>query len=147
MIMDRTALFSDRQPITADAASTNIVDLGATGTVYGASAPILRDIGYGHGIPLVMTVTQSFNNLTSMQIRVETDDNSGFASAKVVFLSPVYTLAQLQTGAEYLLPDAIPGGTNERYVRIFYDITGTAPTLGQVTAGVAMDRQSRGIYN
>lgn len=146
MIMDRTELFSDRQAITADAASTNLIDLGATGTPYGASAPFVRDIGFGTPIPMVVTVAQTFNNLTSMAILVQTDDNSSFTSPKTVYTSPTYTLAQLATGAEYLLPDAIPAGTNERYVRLYYDITGTAPSTGQITAGVVMSRQTKGPY-
>lgn len=142
MIMDRTLLFSDEQAITATAASTNLVDLGATGTVYGASAPIVRDIGYGNDVDLVVTVTQSFNNLTSLTISIETDDNASFSSATTVFTSPAYTLAQVAAGAKYLLPDVLPGGVNERYVRLKYTVAGTAPTLGKITAGVVASRQS-----
>lgn len=136
MIMDATLQFSNAQAITADAASTNIVDLGATGTVYGASAAIVRDIGKGKDVPLVVTVAEAFNNLTSLNISVQVDDNSAFSSAKTVYRSPEYTLAQLAVGAEFLLPDALPIGTNERYVRLYYDITGTAPSTGKITAGV-----------
>lgn len=142
MIMDRTLLFSDGQAITATAASTNIVDLGATGTVYGASAPMVRDIGYGSDVELVIAVTQSFNNLTSLTISIETDDNAAFSSATTVYTSPNYTLAQVATGAKYLLPDTLPAGTNERYVRLKYTVAGTAPTLGKITAGVVAGRQS-----
>lgn len=146
MIMDRTALFSDAQAITAGGASTNLIDTGARGTVFGAGSPIVRDIGPGTRVPLVVTVTESFNNLTSMVITVQVDDNAAFSSPKTVFTSPTYTLAQLATGAEYLLPEWLPVGTNERYVRLYYDITGTAPTLGKVTAGVVVARQTNTIY-
>lgn len=142
MIMDRTLLFSDKQAITADAASTNVVDLGATGTVYGSASPMVRDIGPGTQIPLIVTVTETFNNLTSMAILVQVDDNSSFSSATTVYTSPAYTLAQLATGAKYLLPDWLPVGTNERYVRLYYDITGTAPSTGKVTAGVTAGNQT-----
>lgn len=142
MIMDRTLLFSDGQAITATAASTNVVDLGATGTVYGASSPMVRDIGGGAKVPLYVGVTQSFNNLTSLTITIETDDNAGFSSATTVWTSPAYTLAQLATGAKYLLPDVLPMGTNERYVRLKYTVAGTAPTLGKITAGVVDGRQT-----
>jgi len=142
MIMDRTLLFSDGQAITATSASTNIVDLGATGTIYGAASPIIRDVGKGHRIPLFVGITQSFNNLTSLTISVETDDNAAFSSAKTVSTSPAYSLAQLAVGAEFLLPESIPSGTNERYLRLKYTIAGTAPTLGKVTAGVVDGRQS-----
>ena len=142
MIMDATLQFSNAQAITADAASTNTIDLGATGTVYGAAAAIVRDIGKGKKVPMVVTVTEAFNNLTSMNISIQVDDNSAFSSAKTVYRSPEYTLAQLAVGAEFLLPDDFPGGTNERYVRLYYDITGTAPTTGKVTAGAVMARST-----
>lgn len=142
MIMDATLQFSNAQAITADAASTNTIDLGATGTVYGGASAIVRDIGKGKDVPLIVTVTEAFNNLTSMNISVQVDDNSAFSSAKTVYRSPEYTLAQLAVGAEFLLPDALPVGTNERYVRLYYDITGTAPTTGKVTAGVVGARQN-----
>lgn len=142
MLMDRSLLFSDGQAITATAASTNVVDLGATGTVYGASSPIVRDIGKGGSVPLYCGVTQSFNNLTSLTITVETDSDSAFGSPTTVFTSPAYALADLATGARYLLPDSIPVGTAERYMRLKYTVAGTAPTLGKITAGVVDGRQS-----
>lgn len=142
MIMDRTLLFSDGQAITATAASTNVVDLGATGTVYGAANPIVRDIGNGTQADLHCGVTQSFNNLTSLTISIETDDNAAFSSATTVFTSPAYTLAQMATGAKQLLPTSIPVGVNERYMRLKYTVAGTAPTLGKITAGVVAGRQS-----
>lgn len=136
MIMDRTALFSDGQAITATAASTNLVDLGPIGS------GVTRDIGHGTEIPLAVSVTESFNNLTSLTISVETDDNAAFSSPTTVYTSPAYTLAQVATGAKYLLPDAIPAGTSEQYVRLKYTVAGTAPTTGKITAGVAASRQS-----
>lgn len=141
MIMDRTLLFSDRQAITATATSTNLVDLGATGTVYGASAPMVRDVGIGEAIPLHCGVTESFNNLTSLIISIEVDDNAAFTSAKIVFTSPTYALADLAAGKTKLLPQHLPVGTNERYVRLRYTVAGTAPTTGRITAGVTMGNQ------
>jgi len=141
-IMDATGLFSDNQAITVTAASTNLIDLGSTGTPYGSSAAITRDVGKGEDVPLVCTVTESFNNLTSIIITIETDDNASFSSATTVWTSPTYTLAQLATGAKYLLPDRLPVGVNERYVRLKYTLAGTAPTTGKITAGVAFSRQS-----
>lgn len=141
MIMDRTLLFSDGQAITATAVSTNVIDLGATGTPYGGSA-LVRELGYGNEVEMVCTVTESFNTLTSLTITIETDDNAGFASATTVWTSPAYTLAQLATGAKYLTPDRIPVGVNERYMRLRYTVGGSNPTLGKITAGVVAGRQS-----
>ncbi len=137
-IMDRTLLFSDGQAITATAASTNLVDLGA----YDTRMTQARDKGLGTSVPLEVTVTQSFNNLTSLTISIEGDDNAAFSSATTIWTSPAYTLAQLATGAKYLLPDSLPAGLTERYVRMKYTVAGTAPSLGKITAGVSMGRQS-----
>ena len=142
MIFDATTLFSNAQAVTATAASTNIIDLGATGTVFGAAAAITRDIGKGREIAIRASVVESFNNLTSLTIGVETDDNAGFASAKTVWTSPAYALADLATGAKLLLPDDLPVGTDERYLRLKYTVAGTAPTLGKITAGVTAGNQT-----
>lgn len=142
MIMDATLQLSNAQPITADTASTNTIDLGATGTAYGAAAALVRDIGKGLDVPLLVTVTETFNNLTSMNILIQVDDNTAFSSPTTVYRSPEYLLADLVMGKRYLLPDNFPVDTNERYVRLFYDITGTAPTTGKITAGAVMARQT-----
>lgn len=139
MIMDRSELFSEKQAITATAASTNIIDLSPLGTVYGASTPLIRDVGKGTDVPLFVGVVQGFNNLTSLAVAIQTDDNAAFASPTTV-ATYTYALADLAAGAKYMLPDTLPVGTNERYVRLYYTVTGTAPTLGQITAGVVMDR-------
>ena len=144
MIIDATTLFSSAQSITATVASTNIIDLGAPGTVYGAASAIVRDIGRGADVPLKCTVVESFNNLTSLTISIETDDNSGFSTPATVFTSPTYGLADLATGARNLLPENVPIGTNERYMRLKYTVAGTAPTLGKITAGVTAGNQTNG---
>lgn len=75
MIFDATLLFSDAQAITADAASTNYIDLGATGVPFGGVA-LARDIGPGTPIPISVTVGAAFNTLTSLDIYLEVDDNT-----------------------------------------------------------------------
>jgi len=145
MIFDRTGLLSDAQAITATAASTNTIDLGATGTPYGSPSALARDIGNAQ-VPLSVSVTESFNNLTSITISIQVDDNTAFSSPVTVWTSPAYTLTQLATGAKYLLPDEFPVGTNERYVRLMYTLAGTAPTLGKITAGVVAARQRNRKY-
>lgn len=142
MIFDATTLFSNAQAVTATTASANIIDLGATGTVFGAAAAIGRDVGKGRQVSIRASVVESFNNLTSLSIGIETDDNAGFASAKTVWTSPAYALADLAVGAKLLLPDDLPVGTDERYVRLKYTVAGTAPTLGKITAGVTAGNQT-----
>lgn len=141
MIFDAQGLFSDSQAITADAGSTNCIDLGATGTPYGGSA-LVRDVGKGCGIPISITVTEAFNNLTSLQISVQTDDNSSFSSAATRVLTEAIPLASLTLGYQFQGIAYLPEGTNERYVRLYYDVTGTAPSTGKITAGVVAARQT-----
>lgn len=143
MIFDRTLLFSNAQAITADAASTDIVDLLATGTAYGHAAALQKDIGKGAAIPLLIQVVEAFNTLTSLRVVVQCDDNSGFSSAKDV-LEVTLPLASLTAGRTFPII-AIPPGVNERYMRIYYDVIGTNPTLGKVTAGVTMGDQTNGV--
>ena len=143
MIFDLQTLLSNAQAITADAASTNIIDTGAPGTVYGAAAALSRNIGKGKKIPLLIQVVETFNNLTSMEIKVECDNDVAFGSPKVVATTGAILLADLVAGKIASI-DVVPRDTDERYFRIYYDITGTAPTLGKVTAGVTMGIPSNG---
>lgn len=134
MIFDLQTLFSNAQAITATAGSTNTIDLGPIAT------GITRDIGKGTEIPLLIQVVEAFNNLTSLTIALQTDDNTGFSSPKTVWSSTV-ALADLIAGA-VVVPEYVQRGTNERYMRLNYTVTGTAPTTGKITAGVTMGNQS-----
>lgn len=140
MIFDATLLFSNAQAITATAASTNSIDLGAVGTPLGGPA-LTRDIGPGNRIPISVSVGAAFNTLTSLTISLETDDNAGFSSAKTV-ASVVYPLARLTAGAILDFPDYVPQGVNERYFQLRYTVTGTNPTTGNITAGIVAAKQT-----
>lgn len=141
MIVDNTLVFSDSQAITADAASTNIIDLGAAGTTW-AGGTVRRDVGDGTEIPVLVEVVQAFNNLTSIQLQLQVDDDPAFGSPTVVAMGPVIPLASLTLGAQINWPARLPVGVNERYVRLYYDITGTAPTLGKIFASIVAGRQT-----
>lgn len=143
MIFDKTLLFSDAQAITADAASTNVVDLRAAGTVYGAAAALTKDIGKGQAIPLLVQVVEAFNTLTSLTITVQCDSVENFASPKNV-VSQTIALADLVAGKTVSLV-AVPPGVDERYMRIYYDVTGTDPTAGKITAGIVHGVQTNGV--
>lgn len=131
MIFDRQTLFSDAQAITADAASTNVIDLGPI------ASGVTRDVGKGKKIPLVIQVVEAFNTLTSLEVKVQVDSTDAFSSPKDVATSGAIALADLKAGKRFSI-DVIPRGTDERFMRLYYDVTGTAPTLGKVTAGVVM---------
>jgi hypothetical protein len=147
MILDRTGLLSENQVITATTASTNVIDIGPFGTPYGAGSPLRRDLGRGTDIPIVVQATESFNNLTGFQISVQTSADAAFTSPTTVFTSPTYTLAQMAVNGAHLLPDTLPVNTAQRYFRLLYTVTGTAPSTGRITAGITLARQTnRGVY-
>ena len=70
MIFSAQQLFSDDQAITASADSTNVIDLGVAGTPFDAAAALNQDIGKGSKIPFLVQVTEAFDNLTSLEIKV-----------------------------------------------------------------------------
>ncbi|ODP39260.1 Bbp16 family capsid cement protein [Sphingomonas turrisvirgatae] len=141
MIVDNTLVFSNSQAVTADAGSTNNLDIGAAGTAYGHSAPVKRDIGIGSDIPLWISVTEAFNNLTSLTLVLQTDDTAAFSSPKEV-ASKTYAAAELTLGARLKFPSSLPEGTDEQYLRLYYDVTGTAPSTGKIFAAVVAGAQT-----
>lgn len=122
MILDQNLVLSDAQAITATAASTNTIDLS-----------VARDVGPGYELPLLIQVGEAFNNLTSLTVEVQTDDNTSFSSPRSL-ASQTIPLASLTVGAKSAI-QKVPVGT-ERYVRLNYTVTGTAPTTGKVTAAI-----------
>ena len=139
MIFDKENLLSDAQAITATAASTNYIDLGATGKVVGGTVNLTRDIGKGQPLPIRVQAVEAFNNLTSLTIDLQVDDNNSFSSPKTV-QSAVVPLASLVAGRVAAF-DYVPVGADERYMRINYTVTGTAPAAGKITAGIVLAHQ------
>jgi len=125
MILDEQNLLSDDQAITVDVVSTNYIDLGAVG----------RDIGKGVPIPIIVQhVVDAGGTSPTMIAILEVDDNTSFSSAKEVDRSTL--LADAVAGDKQSL-QYIPEGTDERYLRISYDVSGTTPTH-TVTAGIVL---------
>lgn len=133
MILDNRSLFSDKQAITATANSTDCYDLGAPGKT-GLGVQLKRALGKGAVIPLLVLVTESFNNLTSLDIVMQEASDSAFTSPKELFRVKVL-LADLVKG--YKLPiDKLPANIDLEFIRMRYEVTGTAPTTGKITAGI-----------
>jgi hypothetical protein len=138
MILDNQALFSDAQPITATAASTNTID-------FGPISPAIKtfDAGKGREVALLVQVVEDFNNLTSLQIDLELDTTTTFTPDKVIPLATA-TLAQLKAGMQ-IARDDLPRGITMQYGRLKYTVSGTAPTTGKITAGIVAGVQSNGV--
>lgn len=140
MIFSAQQLFSDDQAITADAVSTNVIDLGVAGTPYGAAAALNRDVGKGCPVPILVQVTESFNNLTNVEVTIEVSANSDLSSSTVLASE---TIAQADAVAgKQMFVQVLPNGADQRYLGIRYNITGAAPSTGTFTAGITMGNQT-----
>jgi len=144
MIFDSTNLFSDAQAITASAASTNIIDFGATQTPKHAANALTRDMGKGRPIDLRVQVVADFATLTSLTVAIQADDNEAFASPTTLLASQAIGVATLKAGYVFLLT-SIPRGSVERYMRLNYTVGGTNATAGAVTAGLVFANEERDV--
>lgn len=131
MILDNQTLLSNDQAITVTAASTNTIAL--TPVANG----MVRDIGKGKPIPILIQVTEDFTaaGAATLAIELQTDDNSGFSSPKVVASIPATALSGLKAGTQINL-DYIPRGTNEAFMRLNYTVATGPMTAGKIKAGV-----------
>lgn len=116
------------QAITADAASTNVLDLAAN-----------VDIGAGKEINLCFLVTTTFLTTVSMTIEIQTSaDNAAWV---IILQSPLLLLANLVAGTKlmYTLPRKQlldpDGGTPNRYLRFNYNVN-TDATAGAIFAWI-----------
>lgn len=129
MILDKDNLFSNAQAITASVISTNVIDLGSP------------NVGRGTDLDITAHVVEAFNNLTSLQLVLQSDDNEAFSSPRSVLTGEATTLAGggLAAGGSLSMGRVPP--VAERYVRLSYVVVGTAPTTGKVTAGLIAGRK------
>lgn len=129
-IMDSTLLFSDAQALTGTAVSTNVIDLTAS-----------DEISTGHPLDLLLQVVENdFDNLTSLQVELQTDDNESFSSPTTIAKSEDAPLADLKVGYRFNI-NYLPRG-NEQYLRLNYVVTGTSPANGSITAGITGTTQT-----
>jgi hypothetical protein len=130
MILDALLLFSSAQAITADAASTNIVDLKDA-----------RDIGIGGGLEVFATVGTAFLTTNSGVVEIYFQGSTD-ASTWTTYAGSGEPIAAATLTAGYKLGFPVPTarGALPRYVRLYYDVT-NAFTAGTITAGIVLNRQ------
>jgi len=133
MIIDKFAEFSDAQgPVSASAASTNIMDLGA--------APTLRDLGAGEPIWFVCTVNVTGTGAGTLTIQLLTDSVTTIQTTPHIhYQSPAFVGTDMVAGrvlSQFVLPTqaslvAVPTAppSYERYMGAYYTI---ASTVGAV---------------
>lgn len=124
MILDKTSLLYDNTAITGNTWGSDIIDLGSG---------LVRDISGGNDVPLLIQVTEAFNNATTLQMIMQWSDAANFSTQNTIF-DRTYANSLLVPGFRFGI-DKVPVGTRGRYLRIGFFITGT-PTTGRITAGV-----------
>lgn len=138
MIFSLQQLFSNDQAITASADSTNVIDTGVRGTPFDAAAALNGDIGKGNPVCVLIQVTEDFNNLTSLEIKIST---GAATTLGTTVISKTVLLADLVAGYQFPV-QFLPHEITERYLGIEYVVTGTAPTTGKITAGITLGNQT-----
>ncbi|ROU17797.1 hypothetical protein EB837_02965 [Kluyvera ascorbata] len=130
MILDKLLMFSEKQAVTASAASTDVIDLGPIdGT--------RRDIGVGYPLEFWATVdtTATAAGAATLNVQLQTSpDNSTWTT---IYDSSALALSSLTVGKR-LLSTKVPSGV-QRYLRVNYSV-GTGPlTAGAFTSGINLD--------
>ena len=124
MILDKALQLSNKQAVTASAASTNYIDLKTAGAAY---EPVF----------VVATVDVNFATLTSLTIGIQTATDSAFTSPKTILSSGAIAAADLTAGNE-VFKERLPMETL-RYVRAYYTVTGSNATAGKISLNMTKD--------
>ena len=112
------------QTITADAASTNVIDLDKANI----------DISSGQkSVYLVAKVIAAFNTLTSMEVFLET--STAVAGTYIQVAMKNIALADLAVGA-LIFNEQMPVVLWRRFIRMRFNVIGSDPTLGTIIAGL-----------
>lgn len=129
MIIDAHNLFSDGQAVTADAASTNYLDLGA-----------IRNLGVGENLYVVVVCTVAMTDASSNStctVTIESDDNTSFSSA--VARQTVGAFAAVSAAGTRIVARLAPDVINERYIRLKYTMANGDLTTGSFKAFLTHD--------
>jgi hypothetical protein len=116
---------TDAQTFTGDSVSTNLIDFDKANI----------QITSGKAVLVIKSIA-AFDALTSLEILVETDTDSGFATALKQILSFHFALAQLTAGA-LLVNIPLPAMIYQRYMRIKFNVVGSDNTVGSILAVIA----------
>lgn len=128
-MLDTLSTFSNHQAIVASTASESVMDFSA-----------LKFAGGGDPINTNIVITEAFDNLTSLNIKVQgsADGSTGWTDINE---GETLLLADLVVGKRSnlrFLPDFDP---SKPYLRLYYTVTGTNPTKGKVFADLASGEQ------
>jgi hypothetical protein len=128
MFVDAQLLFSDAQAVTAAAASTNYVDLGA-----------VRDAGVGQSLYVVCVCDVAMTDGSSdstLAVALETDSTSTFTPDATRTL---FTFSALSAAGTVKISRLGPDDLNLRYAQIKYTPANGNLTTGSFTTFITTD--------
>lgn len=126
--------------LTGNTASTNIIDLGAPGTVLGGPAALVRDIGPGEPIPFLCQVTTAVTGAGNVVVQVLKAATLSLVGSTVVAQTGVLTTAQLGTAGAQIPISIVPNDVDQRYLSI--NFVTSAITAGAMSAGIVHGLQT-----
>lgn len=142
MILNANLILSEGQAVTTTAISENVIQWNETGIATGEAAQIVRNIGSGTPVPMLMQVVENFATLTSLTITLETSNSADLSASTVLASSGAIPLASLVAGFRPAFTRHVPDATMLDYFGLRYTVTGTAATAGKISAAVATEVNS-----
>lgn len=141
-IIDRQNMFSDAQALSGagTTASTDTIDLQPLYSGVGGSNTS-RDLGVGENVYVQVSVSGVSGTSPTLVVAIQSDDNSGFSSATVLFTSAAIALPA--AGGQVLIT-SLPFGNYEKFLRLSYTLGGTSPVA---TVKAALVRGVEAIRN
>lgn len=116
---------TDAQTFTGDTDSTNYIDFD--------KADIKPTSG---GAWLIIKSIAAFDALTTLEMKLVTDTDSGFATALKEVLTFNFALGSLSAGA-LLVNIPLPAMIYQQFMRIKFNTTGSDNTVGSIFAVIA----------
>lgn len=132
MIIDKLLQVSDKQTLTATAASTDVIDAGAV-----RKGPA-RDLGGGEQLYAVFVMDSDTDAAGAATVTFSVQDSADNVTFADVVASGAIGKAALKAGAHVVLP--LPPGMR-RYVRANYTVATGPLTAGKVSAQIVRDYQ------
>lgn len=132
MIIDKLLQVSDKQTLTATAASTDVIDAGAV-----RKGPA-RDLGGGEQLYAVFVMDSDTAAAGAATVTFSVQDSADNVTFADVVASGAIGKAALKAGAHVVLP--LPPGMR-RYIRANYTVTNGPLTAGTVSAQIVRDYQ------
>ncbi len=123
MYIDNHLLLSNAQAVTADATSTNVIDIGEGKNLF-------------DGEPLAVVVcvdvaADTADTDETYEFEIHTDDNASMSSSTELVAKAIAGSA-LTAGSKHIIPIPV-GAAVERYLAVKYDVGGTSPSVTVTT--------------